>query len=86
MEVVFRAISAYLILLAMLRIKGRRQGKRMTSFEILLIFMLGGQMTQSILREDRSFGECLHWSVNRCTYAFAVCEAEAALRVRGEVS
>ena len=54
METVFRAIAAYLILLIMLRITGRRQGKRMTSFEILLIFLLGGQMTQSILGEDRS--------------------------------
>lgn len=54
METVFRAIAAYLILLVMLRITGRRQGKRMTSFEILLIFLLGGQMTQSILGEDRS--------------------------------
>ena len=55
METVFRAIAAYLVLLVMLRITGRRQGKRMTSFEILLIFLLGGQMTQSILGEDRSF-------------------------------
>ena len=54
MDTVFRAISAYLILLVLLRITGRRQGKRMTSFEILLIFLLGGQMTQSILGEDRS--------------------------------
>lgn len=55
METVFRAIAAYMVLLVMLRITGRRQGKRMTSFEILLIFLLGGQMTQSILGEDRSF-------------------------------
>src|SRR5688500_9697347 len=55
METVLRAIAAYLVLLLMLRITGRRQGKRMTSFDILLIFLLGGQMTQSILGEDRSF-------------------------------
>lgn len=54
MDTVFRAAAAYLILLLMLTITGRRQGKRMTSFEILLIFLLGGQMTQSILGEDRS--------------------------------
>ena len=59
METVFRAIAAYLVLLLMLRITGRRQGKRMTSFEILLIFLLGGQMTQSILGEDRSFTNAL---------------------------
>lgn len=31
----------------------------MTTFEILLIFLLGGQMTQSILGDDRSFTNAL---------------------------
>jgi uncharacterized membrane protein YcaP (DUF421 family) len=55
METVFKAIAAYFTLLLLLRITGRRTGKRMTTFEILLIFLLGGQMTQTILGEDRSF-------------------------------
>lgn len=59
MDTVFRAAAAYFLLLVMLRVTGRRQGKRMTSFEILLIFLLGGQMTQTILGEDRSFVNAL---------------------------
>lgn len=55
METVAKAAAAYFVLLLMLRITGRRTGKRMTPFEILLIFLLGGQMTQTILAEDRSF-------------------------------
>jgi uncharacterized membrane protein YcaP (DUF421 family) len=55
METVFKAIAAYFTLLLLLRVTGRRTGKRMAPFEILLIFLLGGQMTQSILAEDRSF-------------------------------
>ena len=55
METVFKAAAAYFVLLIMLRVGGRRTGKRMTPFEILLIFLLGGQMTQSILADDRSF-------------------------------
>lgn len=54
MDTVFRAAAAYLILLMMLRITGRRTGKRLTTFEILVIFLLGGQMTQAILGDDRS--------------------------------
>ena len=55
MDTVFKAVAAYFTLLILLRITGRRTGKRMTTFEILLIFLLGGQMTQTILAEDRSF-------------------------------
>ena len=55
MDTVLRAGAAYFTLLLMLRITGRRSGKRMTTFEILLIFLLGGQMTQVIVGEDRSF-------------------------------
>lgn len=59
METVFRAAAAYFTLLLMVRITGRRSGKRMTPFEILLIFLLGGQMTQVIVGEDRSFTNAL---------------------------
>ena len=59
METVARAALAYWALLLLLRIAGRRSGKRMTPFEILLIFLLGGQMTQSILQNDRSFTNAL---------------------------
>jgi uncharacterized membrane protein YcaP (DUF421 family) len=54
METVLRAAVAYWVLLFALRITGRRSGKRLTPFEILLIFLLGGQMTQAILADDRS--------------------------------
>ena len=59
MGTVFRAIAAYWILLFLLRLTGRRTGKRFTPFEILLIFLLGGQMTQSILGDDRSLTNAL---------------------------
>jgi uncharacterized membrane protein YcaP (DUF421 family) len=59
METVFRAIIAYWVLLLVLRLTGRRSGKRMTPFEILLIFLLGGQMTQAILGDDRSLTNAL---------------------------
>jgi uncharacterized membrane protein YcaP (DUF421 family) len=59
METVFKAAAAYFVLLLILRVTGRRTGKRMTTFEILLIFLLGGQMTQTILGDDRSFTNAL---------------------------
>lgn len=55
METVLKAAAAYFVLLLMMRVTGRRTGKRTTTFEILLIFLLGGQMTQAILADDRSF-------------------------------
>ena len=55
METVFKAAAAYFVLMLMMRVTGRRTGKRTTTFEILLIFLLGGQMTQAILADDRSF-------------------------------
>lgn len=59
MGTVVRAIAAYWILLLLLRLTGRRTGKRLTPFEILLIFLLGGQMTQAILGDDRSLTNAL---------------------------
>jgi uncharacterized membrane protein YcaP (DUF421 family) len=59
MDTIFKAIAAYFVLLFLLRITGRRTGKRMATFEILLIFLLGGQMTQTVIGEDRSFTNAL---------------------------
>lgn len=59
MGTVIRAALAYSVLLLLLRVTARRTGKRMTTVEILLIFLLGGQMTQSILGDDRSFTNAL---------------------------
>lgn len=59
METILKATAAYAVLLLLLRITGRRTGKRMTTFEILLIFLLGGQMTQTVIGEDRSFTNAL---------------------------
>lgn len=49
----------YFVLLLLLRITGRRTSKRTTTFEILLIFLPGGQMTQTVIGEDRSFTNAL---------------------------
>ena len=59
MGTVLKAAAAYFVLLLLLRITGRRTGKRMATFEILLIFLLGGQMTQTVIGEDRSFTNAL---------------------------
>jgi uncharacterized membrane protein YcaP (DUF421 family) len=59
MQTIIKAAAAYAVLLFLLRITGRRTGKRMATFEILLIFLLGGQMTQSVIGEDRSFTNAL---------------------------
>ena len=55
MGTVLRAAFAYLILLLILRVTGRRTGKRTAAFEMLLIFLLGGQMTRAVLGNDHSF-------------------------------
>ncbi len=59
METILKAAAAYAVLLLLLRITGRRTGKRMATFEILLIFLLGGQMTQTVIGDDRSFTNAL---------------------------
>lgn len=59
MGTILKAAAAYFVLLLLLRITGRRTGKRMATFEILLIFLLGGQMTQTVIGEDRSFTNAL---------------------------
>jgi uncharacterized membrane protein YcaP (DUF421 family) len=59
MDTILKATAAYFVLLLLLRITGRRTGKRMATFEILLIFLLGGQMTQTVIGEDRSFTNAL---------------------------
>lgn len=59
MDTILKATAAYFVLLLLLRVTGRRTGKRMATFEILLIFLLGGQMTQTVIGEDRSFTNAL---------------------------
>lgn len=59
MGTVYKAAAAYFVLLLLLRVTGRRTGKRMATFEILLIFLLGGQMTQTVIGQDRSFTNAL---------------------------
>lgn len=54
METIIRAVIAYWVLFLMLRITGRRVGERLTPFEILVLFLTGGQMTQAIIASDRS--------------------------------
>lgn len=55
MGTIVRAIVAYWILLLLLRLVGRRAVDRMTPFEMILMFLFGGIMIQSIVSDDRSF-------------------------------
>ena len=55
MTTVLKACCAYFVLLTILRVTGRRTGKRTAAFEMLLIFLLGGQMTRAVLGNDNSF-------------------------------
>lgn len=55
MDTIARAAGAYFVLLLLLRVTGRRTGKRMATFEILLSILLGEQMAEVIQGEDRSF-------------------------------
>lgn len=83
MSTVAKACCAYFILLAILRMTGRRTGKRTAAFEMLLIFLLGGQMTRAVLGNDNSFtngvlGVCtvglIHTIVSYLRYRFPAFE------------
>ncbi|HVG26893.1 MAG TPA: hypothetical protein VM865_04755 [Acidobacteriaceae bacterium] len=50
----FRAIFGYLFLIFIVRIVGRRPGKQLTPFEIVLVFYLSGLTLTALVREEAS--------------------------------
>jgi uncharacterized membrane protein YcaP (DUF421 family) len=54
MSTILRAIYAYVFLLIVLRIIGRRAIMQNSPFELILIFLFGGTMIQAVVGEDRS--------------------------------
>jgi uncharacterized membrane protein YcaP (DUF421 family) len=54
MAAVLRAAFAYLFLVFMVRIVGRRPGKQMNPFEFVLIFFIGGLALTFTVADDRS--------------------------------
>ncbi|MDQ1469442.1 MAG: hypothetical protein QOJ99_922 [Bryobacterales bacterium] len=54
MAPVLRAIFGYCFLILIVRIAGRRPGKQMTPFELVLIFFIGGCTLTAMVGDDRS--------------------------------
>src|SRR3954453_17860863 len=54
MSPIIRAVYAYWFLLLVLRLIGRRAVMQNSPFEMILIFLFGGTMIQSVVGEDRS--------------------------------
>ena len=54
METIARAAAAYLFLLLLFRICGRRTLARITSFELVLLLIIGGAIQQALLGNDNS--------------------------------
>jgi uncharacterized membrane protein YcaP (DUF421 family) len=54
MAAVIRAAFAYIFLVFMVRIVGRRAGKQMNPFEFVLIFFIGGLALTFTVADDRS--------------------------------
>jgi uncharacterized membrane protein YcaP (DUF421 family) len=54
MSTILRAVYAYLFLLLVLRLIGRRAIMQNSPFELILIFLFGGTMIQAVVGEDRS--------------------------------
>ncbi|KFC10840.1 hypothetical protein GTGU_00537 [Trabulsiella guamensis ATCC 49490] len=54
MEMVFRAIAIYLILLIVFKIAGRRTLLQMTSFDLILLLIISEATQQALLRTDYS--------------------------------
>ncbi len=54
MEVILRAAAAYLLLLAMVRLIGRRTASQLAPFDLVLLFMFGGIAINAVVGEDHS--------------------------------
>src|SRR3954465_12930285 len=59
MSTILRAVYAYLFLLLVLRLIGRRAIMQNSPFELILIFLFGGTMIQAVVGEDRSLTNAL---------------------------
>jgi len=53
-EFVLRAVVVYVVLLAMIRISGKRSMGQFTPFDVLLIVLLGNAVQNSLLGKDQS--------------------------------
>ena len=53
-EFVLRAVTVYVVLLAMIRISGKRTMGQFTPFDVLLIVLLGNAVQNSLLGADQS--------------------------------
>jgi len=51
---VARALFGYFFLVLIVRVVGRRPGRQLTPFELLLVFFLGGLMLTAIVADERS--------------------------------
>jgi uncharacterized membrane protein YcaP (DUF421 family) len=65
MDTIIRATVAYWILLATLRLLGRRSVSQQSPFELLVLFILGGITIQVIVADDRSL-------INAVTAVFTI--------------
>lgn len=54
MDIVLRAVSIYLILLIVFRIVGRRSLAQITTFDVVLLLIIGEATQQSLLGDDFS--------------------------------
>ncbi|HEX7790492.1 MAG TPA: hypothetical protein VF467_08225, partial [Afipia sp.] len=54
-ELVWRGIGAYLAALIMMRIVGKRSFGDMSTFDIIVLVLVGGTLRNSILGPDMSF-------------------------------
>ena len=54
MDTLIRATVAYWVLLATLRLLGRRTSSQQSPFELLVLFFLGGISIQAVVGDDRS--------------------------------
>ena len=53
-EFLLRAVVVYVVLLAMIRMSGKRSMGQFTAFDVLLIVLLGNAVQNSLLGEDHS--------------------------------
>lgn len=54
MATILRAAGAYIFLLVVIRLIGRRAVNQMTPFEFILLFLFGGITIQAVVTDDRS--------------------------------
>jgi uncharacterized membrane protein YcaP (DUF421 family) len=59
MQVILRTALIYVLLLVILRVTSRRVSRSMTPLDMVILFLFGGMVSQSILGEDRSLTNSL---------------------------